>query len=82
VKLPRDISGTHLAHLLQKYEYQIDHQTGSHIRLVSNFQLTRHRITIPAHDPLKIGTLNGILNEIAVYLKMEKESLVRKLFGK
>jgi len=82
VRLPRDISGTQLAHLLQKYGYQIDHQTGSHIRLVSNFKITEHKITIPSHDPLKIGTLNGILNELAAYLKTDKETLVQQLFGK
>ncbi len=32
-KIPRDISGLKLAKLLEKYNYRITRQTGSHIRL-------------------------------------------------
>jgi hypothetical protein len=39
------------------------------------------RFTIPAHSSLKVGTLSGILLEIATYLGMSKEVLARELFG-
>lgn len=82
MKLPRDLSGTQLSRLLEKYGYEKAHQTGSHIRLTSEIKGTAHNITIPEHSPLKIGTLNGILSEVAVYLKTDKNSLIRELFEK
>lgn len=56
MKLPRDLSGTHLATLLRRYGYEITRQTGSHMRLTSTFAGHEHHVTIPAHNPLKIGT--------------------------
>ena len=35
MKLPRDIGGKDLADLLSKYGYEINRQTGSHLRLRS-----------------------------------------------
>ncbi len=46
-KIPRDISGDELSKLLSKYGYEVARQTGSHIRLVSKYQDTEHKITIP-----------------------------------
>jgi predicted RNA binding protein YcfA (HicA-like mRNA interferase family) len=79
-KIPRDISGRELAKLLNRYKYKIVRETGSHIRLVSTYKQTEHRITIPDHQPTKIGTLNNILNDIAEYLKISKQELIRELF--
>ncbi len=79
-KIPRDISGRQLAHLLEKFGYTITRQTGSHIRLTSSAKKETHSITIPDHHPLKIGTLNNILKEVANYLEIEKNELVNKLF--
>jgi predicted RNA binding protein YcfA (HicA-like mRNA interferase family) len=80
-KIPRDISGRELARLLQKFAYEIKRETGSHIRLVSTLSGKEHKITIPDHRPIKIGTLNNILNNIADYLKMDKKALINELFG-
>lgn len=41
-----------------------------------------HHVTIPAHDPLKLGTLNSILRGISNHAKLSKEELVGKLFSK
>jgi predicted RNA binding protein YcfA (HicA-like mRNA interferase family) len=46
--------------LLEKYGYQITRETASHIRLISNFKNKEHKITVPDHHPIKIGTLNNI----------------------
>jgi hypothetical protein len=40
-----------------------------------------HHITIPKHDPLKAGTLNAILREVSGHLGMDKEKLLKNLFG-
>jgi predicted RNA binding protein YcfA (HicA-like mRNA interferase family) len=79
VKLPRDLSGSDLAKKLTVFGYSVTRQTGSLIRLTTDHN-GQHHITIPEHDPLKIGTLSGILNEIAVHHKVSKEELIQKLF--
>ena len=79
-KIPRDISGRELAKLLNRYKYKVVRESGSHIRLVSTYQQTEHKITIPDHQQTKIGTLNNILNDIAEYLKISKKELIHELF--
>lgn len=81
MKLPRDISGVQPAKLLQRYGYQTTRQVGSHIRLTSNFREVQHHITIPAHSPVKVGTLGKILADVAAYLKMSRSDLEQELFG-
>ena len=80
MKLPRDIGGEELARLLKKYGYEISRQSGSHMRLTSNLK-GEHHITIPKHKPLKVGTLNSILSDIAEYLELDKQILISELFG-
>jgi predicted RNA binding protein YcfA (HicA-like mRNA interferase family) len=79
-KLPRDIDGPTLARMLGKYGYYIARQTGSHIRLTREFTGSSFHITIPAHSPLKVGTLNAIISEVAQQLNVEKEELIAALF--
>ena len=79
MKLPRDLSGADLAKGLSKVSYSVTRQTGSHIRLTT-LSPTRHHVTVPAHDPLKVGTLSGILGDVAAHLKIERDELVKRLF--
>lgn len=79
MKLPRDLSGADLARALAKAGYRITRQTGSHIRLTAESP-AEHHVTIPAHDPLKVGTLSGILGDVAAHLKIAREELLRRLF--
>ncbi len=81
MRLPRDLSGEELALLLQCYGYQVSRQTGSHMRLTT-LQGGEHHITIPRHKSLRVGTLNGILTDVAEHLEIEREALVRALFEK
>jgi len=60
MKLPRDISGGEFTRALKNLGYQITRQTGSHLRLTTN-EHGQHHVTIPNHDPIKVGTLSGIL---------------------
>jgi predicted RNA binding protein YcfA (HicA-like mRNA interferase family) len=82
VKLPRNIIGEELAKLLIGYRYKISHQTGSHVRLISTLKGTEHHITIPRHKPLKVGTLNSILNDVANYLEIDRSVLASELLEK
>jgi predicted RNA binding protein YcfA (HicA-like mRNA interferase family) len=79
-KIPRDLSGRELAKFLAKYGYKVLRQTGSHMRLESNLKNTTHKITIPAHDSIKISTLNNILVDVADYLEISKQDLIEKMF--
>jgi predicted RNA binding protein YcfA (HicA-like mRNA interferase family) len=79
VKLLRDITGSELAQRLTKLGYEITRQSGSHVRLTTQ-QHGEHHVTIPQHDPLKIGTFSAILNEVAKHFSMSREELIKRLF--
>jgi predicted RNA binding protein YcfA (HicA-like mRNA interferase family) len=79
VKLPRDLSGSDLAKALSKLGYSITRQTGSHIRLTTQ-QNGEHHLTVPAHNPLKIGTISAILREIEAHFEIDRETLLEILF--
>lgn len=78
MRLPRDIGGEELVQLLKRFGYQVTRQTGSHIRLTTSVK-GEHKITIPKHKPIKIGTLNSILTDISIHLKMDKKELIEEL---
>ena len=80
MKLPRDLGGDELIALLGKYGYQATRQTGSHVRLTSNYKGTEHHVTVPRHESLKVGTLSSIMDEVAGYLMMDKQSLIDEMF--
>lgn len=81
MRLPRDLSGAELARLLRRYGYEVSRQTGSHRRLTSTMMGTEHRVTIPAHKDLRLGTLGSILSNVADYLNKDRENLADELFG-
>ena len=78
MKIPRDISAAQLVKALRGLEYVITRQTGSHIRLTT-MQHGEHHETIPNRNPIKIGTLNGILKSIAEHHKISIEQLLGHL---
>ena len=39
-----------------------------------------HHVTIPRHDPLRIGTLSAILVDVAQHFGMTRDELARRLF--
>lgn len=64
MRLPRDLTGTQLVRALAKLGYLATRQTGSHVRLTCQLP-AQHHITVPLHDPLRIGTLAAILADVA-----------------
>jgi len=80
MKLPRDLTGNDLSKALGRLGYRVTRQTGSHIRL-STSEKGEHHITIPAHNPLKIGTLAAILTDLENHHKLTREKLLKELFG-
>ena len=79
MKLPRDLSGAELAKALRRVGYETIRQTGSHIRLVTT-ERGQHHVTVPNHSPIKIGTLSGIVGDVAVHLELTRDELVQRLF--
>lgn len=79
MKFPRSLSADDLIKALAHYGYSISRQKGSHIRLTTHIKGTHH-ITIPNHNPLKIGTVSSILSDVAGHLGTTKEALLSELF--
>jgi len=79
VKLPRDVSGLELANKLSVLGYEVTRQNGSHIRLTTQ-QNGQHHITVPQHDPLKVGTFSAILNDVAKHFLISRDELLQQLF--
>jgi len=80
MKLPRDLSGAQLARALARIGYNTTRQTGSHLRLTTASP-SEHHVTIPLHDPLKVGTLAAILADVADHQEMSRDELLGRLFG-
>ncbi len=79
MRLPRDLSGRELARTLRRYGYVVTREVGSHMRLTTQ-QGGEHHVTIPDHANLRIGTLAGILGEVADHLNLERTALASELF--
>ena len=79
MKVPRNLSSDVLIQLLARFGYISTRQTGSHIRLTTQ-ENGQHHITIPSHNPLKIGTLNSILRSVSDHLGLTKDELLEKMF--
>jgi predicted RNA binding protein YcfA (HicA-like mRNA interferase family) len=78
MKIPRGVSADRLIRALHRAGYEMVRQKGSHVRLRHQGP-PAHLITIPLHNPLKTGTLHGILTEVAQMRSMTVESLAEML---
>ena len=79
MKLPRDLSSDDLIKKLSELGYEVSRQKGSHIRLTTSENGT-HQINIPAQNPVRIGTLNNILRDVALHFNLSKDELLKRLF--
>jgi predicted RNA binding protein YcfA (HicA-like mRNA interferase family) len=78
VKLPRDVDGVRLTRALRVLGYEETRQTGSHIRITTQRDGQNHEV-VPAHRPIKLGTLSSILKRIAVHHNLTVDELLRML---
>jgi predicted RNA binding protein YcfA (HicA-like mRNA interferase family) len=79
MKLPRDLGAAELIKILCKdYGYRRVNQEGSHVVLEANTP-RQHRISIPNHSPLRIGTVNAILRAVSSVQGVEKKDILRRL---
>jgi predicted RNA binding protein YcfA (HicA-like mRNA interferase family) len=79
MKLPRDLSGEELARALcRSSDYACVHQVGSHMILQTE-NPSHHRLAIPAHKKLRVGTLNSTLRAVATHKKTDRETILASL---
>ena len=79
MKIPRNLSGRDLTKTLTaKFEYRIVHERGSHIILETD-DPSHHRIAIPDHRQLRIGTLNAILRAVSNHKNIDRNAILRNL---
>jgi predicted RNA binding protein YcfA (HicA-like mRNA interferase family) len=64
MKTPKSLSAKEFIKLLKIYGYEVVSQKGSHIK-VTTTRNGQHHLAIPHHDPIKIGTLNAIIRQVA-----------------
>ena len=80
MRLPRDLTGTELVQRLGRVGYTVTRQTGSHMRLTCAAVQGEHHITVPRHNPLRLGTLAAILDAVAGHRGVSREALLDVLF--
>jgi predicted RNA binding protein YcfA (HicA-like mRNA interferase family) len=80
MKLPRDVDARQLVRALARLGYTVTRQSGSHIRMTCTAP-SPHSVTVPDHAPLKIGTLNAILADVATHQRIDKAALIDSLFS-
>ncbi len=78
-KIPRDVSGKRLIKVLSKYGYEVVRQNGSHIRLSVSTAEGQKNITVPDHNPIKLGTLMSIINDVCSQVDIDRQELIDQL---
>ena len=79
MKIPRDVSGVHLADVLcRRWRYTKVHQVGSHIILETS-EPSHQRIVIPDHHPLRLGTFVSILRAVARHKGVPRSAIIASL---
>jgi predicted RNA binding protein YcfA (HicA-like mRNA interferase family) len=79
MKLPRDLDGAELVGVLcRDWGYRMVHQEGSHLVLETSVP-AHQRISVPNHNPLRVGTLNAILRAVARHKGIHRHELLDSL---
>ena len=79
MKIPRDLSGAQLVNVLcRDWNYRVIHQEGSHIILQTDAP-SHQRLSVPNHNPLRVGTLNGIVRAVSAHIGVERQRLLDTL---
>ena len=78
MKIPRDLNAADLIGVLCRHFSYTRGQVGSHVILETD-EPTHHRIAIPNHNPLRIGTLSSILNAVSAVKQIDKKEILRRL---
>lgn len=79
MRVPRDLAGQDLIRRLARFGYAVSRQSGSHVRLTTN-ENGEHHVTVPNHDPLRVGTLSAVLSAVAAHHGLDRDELLKRLF--
>jgi predicted RNA binding protein YcfA (HicA-like mRNA interferase family) len=71
MRIPRDINAREAVAALCGLGFQVARQKGSHIRLTNG----QRRVTVPAHNPIAVGTLRSIIKQAGVTEEQFMEAL-------
>ena len=80
MRTPRDKSWQEVVRALSRFGYQVVRQTGSHVRLTTQ-QKGEDHVTVPAHNPVRVGTLNAIVGHVARHFGKTLPEMMDELFG-
>jgi predicted RNA binding protein YcfA (HicA-like mRNA interferase family) len=79
MKIPRDLSGAQLVKVpCRDWGYRLVHQEGSHIILQTDAP-SHQRLSVPNHNPSRIGTLNSIVRAVSTHKGLERQRLLDTL---
>ena len=79
MKLPRDASGRDVVKALcRDWGYRVVHQVGSHVILQTEEPLP-HRLSVPDHNPIRPGTLNSIVRDVARHKGVDRLRIMQTL---
>ncbi|MGD0615472.1 MAG: type II toxin-antitoxin system HicA family toxin [Verrucomicrobiota bacterium] len=79
MKVPRDLDGAKLIKALcRDWDYHTIHQEGSHVILQTETP-GHQRLSVPNHNPLRVGTLNAILRVVAAHKGVDRQRLLDSL---
>jgi predicted RNA binding protein YcfA (HicA-like mRNA interferase family) len=79
MRLPRQLSGQDLVKALARLGYEQTRQTGSHIRVTTQFR-GEHHVTVPDRRTLPLGTLKSIVRDVARHFERSSDDVVSTLF--
>ncbi len=79
MKIPRDLDAVELARRLDRFGYAVTRQIGSHMRLTRVLPNGQQHLTIPAHKPLRVGTLRQVLKDVANQVGTNLKALIQAL---
>ncbi len=63
---------------MPRWSYRVVHQEGSHIILQTDVP-SHQRLSVPNHNPLRVGTLNGIVRVVSAHKGVERQQLLDTL---
>ena len=79
MKVPRDLSGAELVKALSRnWGYRQVNQEGSHVILETDAP-GHQRISVPNHNPIRVGTLNGIIRVVANHKQVDRNTILESL---
>lgn len=79
MKVPRDLDGSELIKVLcREWGYRRVNQEGSHVILETETP-GHQRLSVPDHNPLRVGTLNAIVRAVAKHKVVDRQTLLDSL---